>query len=409
MCPSCVPLFPQLSILPPFSLPFSPFSSPSNSSEELLGSTLFILRILSIDILNGMSTSTDGTSSSRTSFTSSVPPPSAPSSRVFAQLMASGLSVGTATACTNPIDVVKVRMQISTPPGTLASTASAILREDGPLGLFRGWQPAVGRAFSYGALRLGLYQPIKKWSEAHFTHMDPALIKIASGATCGALAGFLSNPVDLVKVRMQLGDRSRSSTSTSTSSTSKRSLSSSPLSVVKEVVQKDGVTGLWRGSVAGMSRAAVLTATQLATYDETKQWIKRRTGWGEHIGTFLTAAMATGLVSTTITSPVDVIKTFMYQDPGRVVPTASTTETPPKTIRTTTTETTTRLSTTSTIRSAASHGHGVGTAIRAVWHQGGSRAFFRGWTANWARLGPQTAITFVVYEWVRDLMGLGAF
>ena len=60
------------------------------------------------------------------------------------------------------------------------------------------------------------------------------------------------------------------------------------------------------------TRAAVLTASQCATYDEIKQVIKHVTGMGDHFGTHLSASMVTGLVTTTATAPVDVIKTHMF-------------------------------------------------------------------------------------------------
>lgn len=64
--------------------------------------------------------------------------------------------------------------------------------------------------------------------------------------------------------------------------------------------------------VASQTRAAVLTAAQCATYDEVKQAWMRLTGWGDAFPTHLASSLATGLVTTTITSPVDVIKTHMF-------------------------------------------------------------------------------------------------
>ena len=60
------------------------------------------------------------------------------------------------------------------------------------------------------------------------------------------------------------------------------------------------------------ARAAVLTASQCATYDEIKQVIRKVTGAGDHFGTHLASSMVTGLVTTTATAPVDVIKTHMF-------------------------------------------------------------------------------------------------
>lgn len=143
----------------------------------------------------------------------------------------------------------------------------------------------------------------------------------------------------------------------------------SPLQVLLSVARSDGVAGLWRGTAPGMARAAVLTASQCATYDQAKQaWI-RVTGWGESFGTYIGASMVAGVATTTATSPVDVVKTHMFAG-GR---------------------------------------QGPLEAAKELLREQGIRALFRGWTANWARLGPQTAITFVVNEELRSLIGLSHF
>ncbi len=56
----------------------------------------------------------------------------------------------------------------------------------------------------------------------------------------------------------------------------------------------------------------MLTASQCATYDETKKLFKRLTGAGDNFGTHLASSLLTGLVTTTATAPVDVIKTHMF-------------------------------------------------------------------------------------------------
>ena len=38
----------------------------------------------------------------------------------------------------------------------------------------------------------------------------------------------------------------------------------------------------------------------------------------------------------------------------------------------------------------------------------GMRGLFKGWTANYARLGPQTTVIFVVMEQIRSLSGLSS-
>ena len=46
--------------------------------------------------------------------------------------------------------------------------------------------------------------------------------------------------------------------------------------------------------------------------------------------------------------------------------------------------------------------------MRDIIKQEGMRGLFKGWTANYARLGPQTTVIFVVMEQIRSMSGLGA-
>jgi len=56
----------------------------------------------------------------------------------------------------------------------------------------------------------------------------------------------------------------------------------------------------------------VLTAAQCATYNEAKMAWMRMTNSGDTLSTHVGASMISGLVTTTLTAPVDVVKTNMF-------------------------------------------------------------------------------------------------
>lgn len=53
----------------------------------------------------------------------------------------------------------------------------------------------------------------------------------------------------------------------------------------------------------GQTRAAILTASQLASYSEVKAMTKQLTGWDDGLALHISCSMVAGLVSTTATSP----------------------------------------------------------------------------------------------------------
>jgi solute carrier family 25 (mitochondrial uncoupling protein), member 8/9 len=266
----------------------------------------------------------------------------------------SGASAAVATTLTNPLDVVKVRLQLHSggggQPTGMLGTGYALVKHEGSGALWKGVVPSVARGLFYGGLRLGLYTEIK---EDMAPNDDASFgVKLAAGTMSGTIAAALSSPTELIKTRMQATSNQPQSM----------------LDVVRTVLKQDGVRGLWRGAVPAMARSGILTATQCASYDEVKHRFIAASGWGNHVGTYFVCSMITGLITTTACNPPDVIKTHMFVGGGQ--------------------------------QSA-----GVVDTTLAIWRTAGVRGFFKGWTPNYARLGPHTVITFVVNEELRELVG----
>uniref|UniRef100_A0A7S1SWZ6 Mitochondrial carrier protein n=1 Tax=Tetraselmis chuii TaxID=63592 RepID=A0A7S1SWZ6_9CHLO len=270
-------------------------------------------------------------------------------------LLTSGVSVASASALTNPFDVVKVRLQLQAltggPPLGMLSTFQGIWRTEGLLALWHGVTPAIGRGLFYGAVRIGMYKPLLGVLPIESQPVQ----KVTAGCISGALAAAVFNPFDLVKTRLQ----------------AKTAAPQSMGSIIKTVVAENGVTGLWRGTVPSAIRAGVLTAAQCATYDVTKRKMIAMTGWGDNMGTQLLTSMATGLITTTATAPVDTIKSRVFVE-------------------------------------GASGGGSMATVMRIARNEG-MAGFFKGWSAQYLRLGPQTTITFLVMERVRAAAGMSSF
>lgn len=77
-----------------------------------------------------------------------------------------GVSNALSGVCTNPADVLKVRMQMHKgkdgAPVSAISMVRSILKAEGPAAFLSGWQASVMREMSYSAIRMGLYDEIKE-------------------------------------------------------------------------------------------------------------------------------------------------------------------------------------------------------------------------------------------------------
>ncbi|CAI9107992.1 OLC1v1007498C7 [Oldenlandia corymbosa var. corymbosa] len=276
----------------------------------------------------------------------------------------SGLSVAAATGVTHPFDVLKVRLQMQLvgqrgPLIGMGKLFVQLVKNEGLKSLYLGLTPALTRSVLYGGLRLGLYEPSKHVCELAFESTN-ILVKIASGAFSGALATALTNPVEVLKVRLQMDVTSSSK---------------GPIHELRRIAHEEGVAALWKGVGPAMARAAALTASQLATYDESKQALIRWTPLEEGFYLHLISSTIAGGVSTVMTAPVDMVKT--------------------------------RLMLQRDSKEAGMYRNGFHCAYQVLQTEG-PRGLYKGGFTLFARLGPQTTITFIICEKLRELAGLRA-
>ncbi|XVF21876.1 hypothetical protein REPUB_Repub12eG0127200 [Reevesia pubescens] len=274
----------------------------------------------------------------------------------------SGISVAVATGLTHPLDVLKVRLQMQLvgqrgPLIGMGPLFVQVLKNEGPKSLYLGLTPALTRSLLYGGLRLGLYEPSKYACDLAFGSTN-ILVKIASGAFSGGISTALTNPVEVLKVRLQINSDSKQR---------------GPIAEMRRIVSKEGIGALWKGVGPATVRAAALTSSQLATYDESKRILVKWTPLEEGIYLHLTSSTIAGLVSTLITAPIDMVKTrLMLQR-----------------------------------ESVGSYKNGFHCAYQVLRTEG-RRGLYKGGFATFARLGPQTTITFILCEKLRKLVGLNA-
>ncbi|CAI5474401.1 unnamed protein product [Closterium sp. Yama58-4] len=230
----------------------------------------------------------------------------------------SGTAVAISTATTHPVDVVKVQQQMQAvgqrgPSSTMVATTRKLLQEGGVRALYRGVEPAVVRALSYGCLRLGLYEPCRNMiapkdkSQVHMGH------KALAGIMSGSFATAVSNPLDVAKVRLQMISETAAAGSAASAAVKSADVRSSRSTTgqILEIARTEGVGALWKGVGPSMGRAAALTAAQCAVYDECKQMLKARANVSDGLPLHLSASMLAGAVSTLASSPFDTVKTRM--------------------------------------------------------------------------------------------------
>ncbi|XP_007018201.2 PREDICTED: mitochondrial uncoupling protein 5 [Theobroma cacao] len=306
-----------------------------------------------------------------------------------------GVASVVAGCSTHPLDLIKVRMQLQGETSTFShqlrpafafssSTAAAtsihlpppppprlgpislafrIVHSEGLPALFSGVSATVLRQTLYSTTRMGLYDLFKqRWTDPETKTMHLTK-KIAAGLIAGGIGAAVGNPADVAMVRMQADGRLPQA---------QRRNYKSVFDAITRISKQEGAASLWRGSSLTVNRAMIVTASQLATYDQIKEGILERALMEDGMGTHVAASFAAGVVAAVASNPVDVIKTRvmnMKVEPGKALP----------------------------------YNGAIDCLMKTVRREG-FRALYKGFLPTVSRQGPFTVILFVTLEQVRKLL-----
>jgi len=201
---------------------------------------------------------------------------------------------GLATALlTSPLDVLKTRLQsdfyhtqqaahtsqhlrLSLPRAFVLhfretfETLFAIHRVEGWRSLFKGLGPSLTGVVPATAIKFYTYGNCKRiLPDALSVDADATIVHVLSAASAGVVTGTATNPIWLVKTRLQL-DKSRFKAGGLRERQYKNSFD-----CVRQVLQQEGVRGLYRG--LGASYLGVIETTlHLTVYERIKTILAKR-------------------------------------------------------------------------------------------------------------------------------------
>merc|ERR1740138_566353 len=122
--------------------------------------------------------------------------------------------------------------------------------------------------------------------------------KAAAGVTAGGIAATACCPVEVGLVRSQADGRLPED---------QRRNYRGLLDAIRRISAEEGVAALWRGVGPTVGRGAVVSMTQLASYDQAKEILEPVLGAGFPL--FVSCAFTSGLIYCTASLPLDIAKT----------------------------------------------------------------------------------------------------
>lgn len=220
---------------------------------------------------------------------------------LWAEIMAGASAGGCQVVFTNPLEIVKIRLQVqgeamkaAAREGEQVSKRSAmwIVRNLGVVGLYKGASACLLRDMPFSAIYFPFYSHLKK---DFFGESPQKKLGIAQLLTAGAIAGmpaaYLTTPFDVIKTRLQVESRKGD-----TQYTSLRHCA-------KTVFKEEGFKAFFKGGPARVLRSSPQFGFTLAGYEVLQGLLPLHGDGAEEVGPRGTVEPITGLQEATAPLP----------------------------------------------------------------------------------------------------------
>ncbi|MCJ1247992.1 hypothetical protein MMC30_005207 [Trapelia coarctata] len=296
-----------------------------------------------------------------------------PASAATNLIAGGGAGMMEALAC-HPLDTIKVRMQLSRrarAPGAkrrgFLTTGKEIVKRETPLGLYKGLGAVLTGIIPKMAIRFTSYDIYKQFLANKTTGEASGQATFLAGLAAGVTeAVAVVTPMEVIKIRLQAQHHSMAD----------------PLDIPKyrnaahtlyTVLREEGVGAIYRGVSLTALRQGSNQAVNFSAYTQFKYLLQKwQPAYNDaELPSYQT--MFIGLISGAMgplsNAPIDTIKTRLQKTPGMPGETAIS-----------------RI-----------------TAIaRDMFKQEGFHAFYKGITPRIMRVAPGQAVTFTVYEYLKE-------
>jgi hypothetical protein len=290
-----------------------------------------------------------------------------PAVRAALPFVNGGLSGMVATTVIQPIDMIKVRIQLAGegtaggPKPTAIGVTRQLLASGKFMDLYTGLSAGLLRQAIYTTARLGIFDTFMKSLNAKAKEQGTAVgfkERAGAGLAAGGLAAFIGNPCDLALIRMQ---------SDGLKPAAERANYKNVVDALARITKNEGITALWAGCFPTVVRAMALNFGQLAFFSEAKAQLKERTNWSVKTQTLAASGVA-GFFASFFSLPFDFVKTRLQKQ----------TKGPQGQLQYT----------------------GMFDCFRKVAAQEGILRFYRGFGTYYVRIAPHAMVTLLVADYL---------
>lgn len=230
----------------------------------------------------------------------------------FRPFFIGGSSAVCATCCIQPIDMVKVQIQLQEGGAAGAAVirnpvtmAGHLVKNNGPMFLYKGLSAGILRQMTYGLTRLGIFRTLtNKFAPEGGTAADIDFVtKLGCSLTAGGIGALIGTPADAALVRMQADSKLP---------VEMRRNYKNGLDALFRMAREEGLSGFFTGATPTIFRGLAINVGMLMTYDSFKKSNASWAGEGTQTNRFVSGFLS-GWVAATVSLPFDFIKTRLQK------------------------------------------------------------------------------------------------
>ncbi|SCU89334.1 LAFA_0E17348g1_1 [Lachancea sp. 'fantastica'] len=308
---------------------------------------------------------------------------------------AGGVAGAVSRTVVSPFERVKILLQVQSSTQAynqgIFGAVKQIHKEEGIPGLLRGNGLNCVRIFPYSAVQFVVYEFCKRqWFKFREPQDGPLQLygwqRLTSGAACGFCSVLATYPLDLVRTRLSIQtanlakikhSQTQLNAGSSTSAATAKTTGSRPPGVWKLLTttykHEGGVAGLYRGFWPTSIGVVPYVSLNFTVYEQLRELIPA--GVDPTWATFykLSIGAVSGGVAQTVTYPFDLLRR--------------------------------RFQVLAMNQNALGYRYtGIFDALRTIGRTEGFKGYYKGLTANLFKVIPSTAVSWVVYEAIREIM-----
>lgn len=157
-----------------------------------------------------------------------------------------------------PVDVLKERLQVQNTYRNSWHGLTEIWKTEGVKGVYRGYGATMASFGPFSALYFVFYEKAKSWATA----VDDGTVSFTSTVACscgaGAMASWLTSPLDMAKLRLQVQRASGDGGDNNNISMGR---------ILSQTFRQEGVKGLFRGAGARVLHFAPATTITMTCFE----------------------------------------------------------------------------------------------------------------------------------------------